>query len=276
MTNWFSRETASRNAIAKQTPVPADWMTKLALPKGAGLLTSGVRWLRERYAARTSPRRLHLEETISLGQKRFVSVVAVDQRRFLVGGGASELSMLADLSRAESFSSVLETATQALEPVAAPAGNLPASAATVKAATRAYQRQAAAAEKVTAAKPARRRAKGPRTEAQIMASITTTINAMARASEPAPVQRYAKRLDALLRELGEADSKTLPSATVQIPEPVALPAITIMPEHPRLEVLETGISAFDIATQTPELIAVPPRRGLQSVRSQVESSEKCA
>lgn len=50
---------------------------------------------------RTALRRgkLQLQEMQRLGEKRYVAIVRVGQRKFLVGGGADSVTLLADLSR---------------------------------------------------------------------------------------------------------------------------------------------------------------------------------
>lgn len=58
-------------------------------------------------------RRLRVSETISLGDKRFVSIVEVDGTSFLIGGGSGSVVLLTPLaSRAEgqSFPSALRVA----------------------------------------------------------------------------------------------------------------------------------------------------------------------
>jgi flagellar biogenesis protein FliO len=50
--------------------------------------------------ALTATRRLRVAETISLGEKRFVALICVEGREFLVGGGASGVSLLAQLGAA--------------------------------------------------------------------------------------------------------------------------------------------------------------------------------
>jgi flagellar biogenesis protein FliO len=57
--------------------------------------------------------------SVSLGEKRFVAVVQVDGLQFLVGGGASNVSLLAQLDRKESFGEVLEQTASAPEKKAA-------------------------------------------------------------------------------------------------------------------------------------------------------------
>ena len=49
-----------------------------------------------------------MTSTVSLGEKRFIAVVQVDDLQFLVGGGASNVALLAQLDKKESFDSVLE------------------------------------------------------------------------------------------------------------------------------------------------------------------------
>jgi flagellar biogenesis protein FliO len=43
------------------------------------------------------PRRLRVAETVSLGEKRFVSILQVDGEQFLVGGSSSNVVLLAKL-----------------------------------------------------------------------------------------------------------------------------------------------------------------------------------
>lgn len=82
-----------------------------------GLLSRAWAWIQEKQAARSSARRLQVTSTVSLGEKRFVAVVQVDEMQFLVGGGASSVSLLAQLDKKEpidneSFGEVLrETGT---------------------------------------------------------------------------------------------------------------------------------------------------------------------
>jgi flagellar biogenesis protein FliO len=49
-------------------------------------------------------RRLKVAETVSLGEKRFISIVQVDGEQLLVGGSSSNIVLLAKLeARAETF-----------------------------------------------------------------------------------------------------------------------------------------------------------------------------
>lgn len=63
-------------------------------------LAAIYRWTNSRtdmLLARRAPRRLTVAETLSLGEKRFVSIVYVDGEQFLLGGGPSNIVLLAKL-----------------------------------------------------------------------------------------------------------------------------------------------------------------------------------
>lgn len=62
----------------------------------SGLLGQIVGWLRSKYAMSVT-KRLRVSEIVSLGEKRFVAVVCLEGREFLVGGGASGVSLLTSL-----------------------------------------------------------------------------------------------------------------------------------------------------------------------------------
>lgn len=47
-------------------------------------------------------RRLHLRESLALGERRFVAVVEFEERRFLVGGTSGSIVLLATLDNARS------------------------------------------------------------------------------------------------------------------------------------------------------------------------------
>ena len=63
-------------------------------------------------------RRLRVSETVSLGEKRFVSIVEVDGTSFLIGGGTAGVSLLTQLENKagpQPFGSVLGEAWQKKE-----------------------------------------------------------------------------------------------------------------------------------------------------------------
>lgn len=73
-----------------------------------GLLSKLWLWIQAKKMARSQLRRLQVVETVSLGEKRFVALVQVDSLQFLIGGGPTAVSLLAQLKGAESFGEVLK------------------------------------------------------------------------------------------------------------------------------------------------------------------------
>jgi len=61
-----------------------------------GRLRKVFSWLRSRYA-QGSMKRLRVTETVSLGEKRFVAILQVQDRNYLIGGGASNVALLTQL-----------------------------------------------------------------------------------------------------------------------------------------------------------------------------------
>lgn len=61
-----------------------------------GALAGTWSWLHSKYTL-TATKRLRIAETVSLGEKRFVAIVTVEGREFLIGGGAAGISLLAKL-----------------------------------------------------------------------------------------------------------------------------------------------------------------------------------
>ena len=62
----------------------------------SGLLAHVCGWVRAKYSMSVT-KRLRVSEIVSLGEKRFVAVVCLEGREFLVGGGASGVSLLTQL-----------------------------------------------------------------------------------------------------------------------------------------------------------------------------------
>jgi hypothetical protein len=79
--------------------------TKTRVPKWRLWLDVALAWIATLRPTRT-PRRLRLCETVSLGEKRFAAVVEFEDRRFLVGGAATSVSLLAEL-QSSSFADTL-------------------------------------------------------------------------------------------------------------------------------------------------------------------------
>lgn len=55
------------------------------------------KWLQKQNAFSTK-KQLRVSDTVSLGEKRFIALVHVEGQKFLIGGGASGVSLLAELN----------------------------------------------------------------------------------------------------------------------------------------------------------------------------------
>jgi flagellar biogenesis protein FliO len=62
-------------------------------PRKTSTLAHLWSWLKKKCPV-TPDKRLRLAENIPLGEKRFVALVSVDDREFLIGGSASGVSLL--------------------------------------------------------------------------------------------------------------------------------------------------------------------------------------
>jgi flagellar biogenesis protein FliO len=90
-----AKELAPRDGTGKW----AAFVSALTVSNATGLVTRAVRWCVARQRARSASRVLHVEETVSLGQKRFAAVIRVENARYLVGGGANDVVLLAALGQ---------------------------------------------------------------------------------------------------------------------------------------------------------------------------------
>jgi flagellar biogenesis protein FliO len=103
---------------ALPVPAAADVAPLRILQNTGGLLTRGLNWIRARQSARSNNRRLQVAATVSLGDKRFVALIQIDGLQFLVGGGATNVALLAQLHGKESFGDYLqETMTVDRKPI---------------------------------------------------------------------------------------------------------------------------------------------------------------
>lgn len=68
-------------------------------------------WVLRQPVLQPKLRRLQVQETVQLGEKRFVSILRVDGEQFLIGGSAAGVTLLASIQpdAAASFATVLET-----------------------------------------------------------------------------------------------------------------------------------------------------------------------
>lgn len=65
-------------------------------PASRGVLNRVFAWLQTSYRNR-NVRKLRVTETVSLGEKRFVAILHVDDRKYLIGGGASSVALLTSI-----------------------------------------------------------------------------------------------------------------------------------------------------------------------------------
>jgi len=108
MKNSRSRKSKAATGAALPLAVLADEASLTTLRSQAGFLSRAWGWLLSRQSARSDGRRLRVAETVSLGDKRFVAVVQVAGRDFLVAGGPSNIALLAKLDPNEPFENVLQ------------------------------------------------------------------------------------------------------------------------------------------------------------------------
>ena len=121
----FDVTTAWEHVLQESCPASAkpDHSPRFRVPALAALVADRVleagRWLQRsglRAVAQARPRRLRIRETVSLGDKRLVAIVAVDGVEYLIGGGTTNVCLLTILPPTSvpnsSFQDVLVNAGQ--------------------------------------------------------------------------------------------------------------------------------------------------------------------
>lgn len=68
---------------------------------------SALKWIVLRVKVQQARKNLRVCETVSLGEKRFVAVVQVDEERFLIGGSSGAVSLLTRLQEAKTCAGAL-------------------------------------------------------------------------------------------------------------------------------------------------------------------------
>lgn len=107
-------------ATAKEKAVPPPVTEQLAekktekKPNPQPLLLRVWNWLQKSNKF-SATKQLRVAETISLGEKRFVSLIQVDGQKFLIGGGATGVSLLTPLGAAEGSTDMLQAIAGAAE-----------------------------------------------------------------------------------------------------------------------------------------------------------------
>ncbi|MGD0797079.1 MAG: flagellar biosynthetic protein FliO [Acidobacteriaceae bacterium] len=99
MDDWVVRQAPGYSAEAARPAVARAAARKPRKQAGPSGLARAFSWLQSKYAM-TATKRLRVAETVSLGEKRFVALVCVEGREFLVGGGSAGVLLLAQLGAA--------------------------------------------------------------------------------------------------------------------------------------------------------------------------------
>jgi flagellar biogenesis protein FliO len=83
-------------------PSVEDWFQALLIKTW-----SVLKWITHRVNVQQARKSLRVCESVSLGEKRFVAVVQVDEERFLISGSSGSVSLLSRLQEAKTFAAVL-------------------------------------------------------------------------------------------------------------------------------------------------------------------------
>jgi hypothetical protein len=108
MDDWIVRQSPRYSAEPARPVAPRQAERKPRKQAGPGGLTRAFSWLQSKYAMSTT-KRLRVAETVSLGEKRFVALVSVEGREFLIGSSSSGVSLLAQLGKSAQSADALES-----------------------------------------------------------------------------------------------------------------------------------------------------------------------
>ncbi len=86
------------------------------LQNSNGLLSRIWGWFKARQLAHSSDRRLRVAASASLGEKRFVALIQIDDQQFLVGGGSTNVVLLAQVNAKEQFGVMVKEHMSAPKP----------------------------------------------------------------------------------------------------------------------------------------------------------------
>ncbi len=115
--DWIDREVAMIKLQAPNTTESLPEPSTKSLPRPMALaitrhFSDGIRaavlWCGKKRAQQRGMRRLHVAETLSLGEKRFVSILQVDGAEFLVAGTSTSLSIIESLDKRRTFEELLQ------------------------------------------------------------------------------------------------------------------------------------------------------------------------
>ncbi len=90
------QKTGGRGRTATRQVAQPEFLTRLGSTQQFGLLGRMFSWFRSRVGSADS-RELRLAETVQLGDKRFVAIIHVEGRKFLIGGGTGGVNLLTQL-----------------------------------------------------------------------------------------------------------------------------------------------------------------------------------
>lgn len=107
---WLNAQSANKKQQAARAAAQEDNAPRLSAPirQHSSALLRLWSWLHAKYAT-SSTKRLRVAEMVALGEKRFLAVVCVEGREFLVGGGASGVSVVTQLDAARNTAHVLRS-----------------------------------------------------------------------------------------------------------------------------------------------------------------------
>ena len=80
------------------TPALQPQLKQICVQLGSQL-RSAWKWVDQSYTRQRLSKRLKVAETVSLGEKRFVSILQVDGAQFLIAGTANSISLLATMEQ---------------------------------------------------------------------------------------------------------------------------------------------------------------------------------
>lgn len=92
----YRQRLAMTGAGALALPMPVE--TEPVTTQIANGLARAWQWVVDKRRAQLESRHLRVTETVQLGEKRFVAIVHVDGRQFLIGGGSTGINLLATLT----------------------------------------------------------------------------------------------------------------------------------------------------------------------------------
>ena len=96
--------------MVRQTPRAPTFstseMTRQLHRPAPGIMQRAWSWMHGKYVL-TGSKRLRVAETVSLGEKRFVALIRVEDCEFLIGGGSSGVSLLTQLGKSPGVANAL-------------------------------------------------------------------------------------------------------------------------------------------------------------------------